>query len=213
MVIKLTQTLDALVAERVPEIPDVDDEQARIEAERDARCRRANRADLLDRVGVCLPDKALDALLDGRHDDRDAIRLALEWWRTRSRPWHVLSGPGDIGKTFAAAAVVDAANGGVFLWSQDLVRALSSRDAAERERVIRAKLVVIDDLGTEEDAVRMQQALIELLDKRSSARSRPTLVTTNLTKKAFVGLYPNTRLRRRMRDLVEWTDLQVFGGN
>lgn len=125
------------------------------------------------------------------------------------RPWIALSGSAGCGKTVAAASLV-AASGGDWIRSDDLVRCFASMfgPPLERQEEIKtAKLLVIDDVGSELDGARMLPILLELLDTRMSARWTRTIVTTNLTVEEIRARYQNGRLMSRLSELVHWAAL------
>lgn len=192
--------------------PEQEAEAAARELERaalEAQARRDRCAESLRRAGVSLRDETRALLLDGALTATEARAAADEWWAERKQPWLVLSGRAGSGKSVAAARLVSE-RGGVWMRSDDVVRVFSGMFGDPLEKQERAKethLLVVDDLGAEVDHVRMLPALLELLDTRASAKNRPTICTTNLTKREFAERYANERLNSRMRELVRWVSI------
>jgi DNA replication protein DnaC len=170
---------------------------------------RSRRTERLRRAGVALRDEVAELCRDSALGATEAVEAVRGWWEDRPTPWLVLSGRTGSGKTVAAASAI-ADTGGVWMRADDVVRAFSGMFGDPLEKQERAKiayLLVLDDIGSELDAARMLPALLELIDTRISARGRPTICTTNLTKKEFAERYANDRLNSRMRELVTWKSL------
>lgn len=138
---------------------------------------------------------------------RSESTVAIDaWHEPRTKPWLVLSGPTGCGKSVAVAQYLWT-HGGRFVRADEIVRLFSSMfgDQYEQQQKLRdVPRLVIDDVGGELDATRMLPALLDLLDSRKSARNRPTIVTTNLSKKEFAARYANERLMSRMAESVQW---------
>jgi len=174
---------------------------------------RERREDNLDRAKVRLPDGAMEAIVSGLPRPTQALALVRAWWRSRSKPWLALAGDNSVGKSVAAAVLL-ADEGGRWISSSDLVRVFAGLypdSQAEQDRLKSARMLVIDDLGDEDDPERMQKALKELFDERGSAKRTPTVFTVNLSKQAFIARYTgsgevptNRKLRERFAELLEW---------
>lgn len=169
----------------------------------------SKRSHALTASGCRLTDQATEAVVQNSADPTEAYACASTWAASRERPWLVLSGSTGSGKSFAAACVT-ANTGGIWVRADELVRIFWANfgDQYERQDELRnTGMLVIDDVGCELDANRMLAALLDLLDARKSARSHPTIITTNLNKKAFAERYANERLMSRMSESVQWEAL------
>ncbi|MBF6599279.1 MAG: ATP-binding protein [Dehalococcoidia bacterium] len=120
--------------------------------------------------------------------------------------WIVLCGASGCGKTHIAAAVVNAllerGEPALFVVVPDLLdhlRAAYQPDAEVRydalfERVRNARVLVLDDLGTQAPTPWAQEKLFQLVNHRFNARL-PTIVTTNQLPEQM-----DERLRTRLTD-------------
>jgi DNA replication protein DnaC len=169
--------------------------------EADLRDRRRER---LEALGIEL-EKSTHRQIVADSGLKDTTSLvAVKRWLTSQHDWPmaVLSGNRGCGKSVAAAYVVANWDRSA-AWSSapDLIRVFSGNfgDQLKRQEVLKkARLLVLDDIGTEGDATRMCAALVELLDER---KQRKTLITTNLNKTAFFERYADERLHSRIREL------------
>lgn len=172
---------------------------------REARRRRLRAA------GADVTDDVERALVRDELRDTAAIQAARRWCRSRGRAWLMLAGPVGCGKTVAAAdTVAFGPDGSMWLRADALCRVFSSsysEQQTQQQRARTVELLVIDDLGCENDPARMLGVLLDLLDHRKSAHRRPTIVTSNLTRRALQERYPDTRLASRLVESVEWIGL------
>lgn len=192
-----------------------DRERAQQEAEwdrRQAEISAESRAKRLESSGVVaeLSDSARAQVIANTMPPSEPLTATLEWLANPERkPCLVLSGRTGTGKTVACAAAI-ATRGGVFKSADDTIVAFASMfgpESAERERMLKAGLLVIDDVSTEADSGRMQSALTTLLSKRASATTAPTILTLNMTAKAFRERYDSERLMSRFAESVQWVTL------
>lgn len=183
-------------------------------AKRDAEIERERMRDLIDQrverlsrePALRLPDETYEALIRGKLDDHTAL-LAVKTWLAdpAARPCLVLAGSTGCGKTVAAAYALSE-RGGAWMPAARMVRVFMSNFGdgfAEQERCRSAGLLVVDDVGTEDAADRIAGVLTELLDSRCSRKHR-TIITANMTKKAFADRYASERLMSRMVLLSQW---------
>lgn len=158
-----------------------------------------------------IPDDIRPSLIAGTLTASEPLTATQKWLADRERkPWIVLGGSTGVGKTCAAADAL-ATEGGVFKTAEEVVVAFAAMfgpEAQERERILKARMLVIDDVGTEVDRDRMLSALVSLLSKRASAMWTPTIVTANMTANAFRERYKNERLMSRFSKSVKWISLQ-----
>lgn len=155
-------------------------------------------------------DDIREAMVTGTLEARQALTEARAWFETRAKTsCLILSGQSGCGKTVAAQALI-AAHGGLWLDKNDAIKAFTGYFGEAAERVVAAvdaPLLVIDDVGTEDDPKRMTNILIELFDKRMSAKLSPWVITTNSTHREFADRYQSARLRGRLRQDAEWIAL------
>lgn len=69
---------------------------------------------------------------------------------------------------------------------------------AQQQQCFDCDLLVMEDVGTEADAARMEAAMVELLEARGKDPDRRVIITTNLTQDAFFQAYPDERLHSRL---------------
>lgn len=167
---------------------------------------RAQQAELWRSTGCPVSDDVIDGLRAGTLARTESTVAIDAWNEPRTKPWLVLSGPTGCGKSVAVAQYLWS-HGGRFVRADEIVRLFSSMfgDQYEQQQKLRdVYRLVIDDVGGELDATRMLPAMLDLLDSRKSARNRPTICTTNLSKKEFAARYGNERLMSRMSESVQW---------
>jgi DNA replication protein DnaC len=156
-------------------------EERRIEDERERRADAKRRAEFVDRWKDFLPEASCAELYDGKSQQTDAIRHTKTWLGTDT-PCLILCGGVGTGKTHAAIWAVRE-RWGEFVASQSLARRIDPwKHELEHTRLLHleAPLIVLDDLGAEQDDARFGQALFALVNCRN-ASDRRTLITTNLT--------------------------------
>jgi DNA replication protein DnaC len=174
-----------------------------------------------------------EALIVLGHDvkpfrDTEALAAAREFLADAAAPGGpnilVLAGPKGVGKTCAGVYVADVADPPLrfgLRWSEkqhpifrhvtDLsAMGLFDRDAKEdarRQQLVTAKVVVLDDLGTEyQDKGGLFLALLDwFLDKRYGSGGI-TVVTTNLGAEEFRAAY-GERIYDRLVERCAWRDI------
>lgn len=185
-----------------------DDEAAERERREAAAKARDDRHRAAERLwGLRLPIDAGDEsmLLDGRLrlDVGASLKAVREWAAADAVPsWLWLTGPVGRGKTLAACWAVFEHSPSVYLGARELERLQMTRfgdEAVTRYEDLcrRRGLVVIDDIGREDDAARMGSALLDMVDGRRGSRHR-TIAITNLTPDALRKRYPDKRLWSRL---------------
>lgn len=180
------------------------EENERLAREHHESEQRSLRRERLDALGIEL-EKNTHRQVVANVGLKDTTSLvAVKRWLTSQNNWPmaVLTGNRGCGKSVAAAYVVANWDRSA-AWSSapDLLRVFSGNfgDVLKRQDTLKhARLLVLDDIGTEGDAARMCATLIELLDER---KQRKTLITTNLSKAAFLERYADERLHSRLREL------------
>lgn len=146
-----------------------------------------SRRSMLQASGILevLPDDDVRALCDDTLDDTEALKRVREFMAQTAysvgTPICILLGGTGVGKTVAAAWAL-ARRPGLFVEAERFVRFYEGRwktQADEFQRILRCELLVLDELGTEEDLARAIPAYRELVNRRQS-RQRPTIFLGNL---------------------------------
>ena len=166
-------------------------------AAREARERR--RALLADAAPAVTPED-LTALIDDKLTKTKSLEHVKQWLEIANgrrvsrtgRPVRFLAlvGGVGVGKTVAAAYAL-AQEPGLYVTAEEMRRRLCSsnwRDAEWQQRVLRARLVVVDDVGAE-TLEGSREALFELVNRRMGETRALTLLTGNLTSAELVGRY------------------------
>lgn len=178
-------------------------------AEQVRELQRHGRAARLRQARAAVTDEMRSALVNESSDMTEALQVTNRWWSRRETPWLILCGSSSCGKSVAAASQL-AAHGGLWLTSNEVVQAFSARfgePLATQQRAKAESLLVIDELGGEDEPGLMTSALLQLLNVRNSAERTPVIATTNLTFEALAERYPNDRIRLRLNELVTWAPL------
>jgi DNA replication protein DnaC len=165
----------------------LDELEAREQAERDERQRAKEaheearrRSGWISRHKDYLPEAACAELYDGKSQVTDAMRHIQAWLATDT-PCLILCGGVGTGKTYAGILAARE-RWGEFVPAQHLARRVDPwKHEAEATKPLKlgCSLIVLDDLGAEQDDARFGQALFALVNARN-ASDRRTLITTNL---------------------------------
>lgn len=185
-----------------------EEERERQELDREAAL-RAQRAKRLEKIRPHLTDAGYRLLVAGQPPRMTpALRTVQRWCDAGpdAPAFLVLTGGTGCGKTFAAAMAMSR-----FSRSVEYVRAshLAARYepfSGDRERDIEplrmsAGLMVLDDIGTERRSAdgrrdpRFMPALSDVIDSRQQLG---TIITTNLSKQAFLETYADPRMASRL---------------
>lgn len=153
-----------------------------------AKARRARRAEILEREGVPLSEMAHRSVVCELQPHPEACALILRWAANGAAPrMFACVGEKGLGKTAGAAWWV-ASTDGRYIKARELARLHASRhrDDADRFRgYLRAKVLVIDEVGAEDDRVTVdgvRACLEEVIDERQTRR---TLLLGNITSAQF----------------------------
>lgn len=125
--------------------------------------------------------------------DRVAIER-IQKWTASDRKGLVLLGPSGIGKTLALwLKARDLERSGVkpvFLSAVDFARklAVAARDLDKAEWLMRARVLIIDDLGKEKLSAAVAPLIWEVIDARNNNRL-PTLISTRFRGDDFVARF------------------------
>lgn len=182
--------IKADIAAAPPPTPEDIERERRAREEADAReraGREARRIERLQENGV--PFRVIEALNNLR--ETEAV-IAVRKLSREGRCVSILSGGVGCGKSVAAAYMLDGPSGGFVVRASALVRiGLFGEEAqALRHRAVTARVLVIDDLGTEPlDAKGYGLAAIYDVIEERHGEEMPTLITTNLDLAAFKARY------------------------
>jgi DNA replication protein DnaC len=199
--------LQAVIAKAMRVVPEDDGRISEFERGEE----KLKRSERLTRSGCRVPDDVRRAIIAGNVEHRHATQALMAWYtNTQRTAAFVMSGTTGCGKTVAIATLA-AQWDTLYLGADDVNRIFSANfgeQLAKQERIRDTNaLLVLDDVGTEIDGARMLPTLLEIINARASATFTPTVIATNLTKKAFAERYPNERLLSRMAR-VQWTTVQ-----
>ena len=170
---------------------------------------RQRREAHLQQSRACVTDAMREAIVDGSLSPTEAVQAVARWLERRPTPWLILSGKPDSGKSGAAAAALGD-HGGRWFSSNEVVHAFAGmfgEALTAQQQAKDASLLVIDELGGEDEPARMVSALLQLLNARNSASRTPVIATTNLTFDALAKRYANERVRSRFNELVSWVPI------
>jgi DNA replication protein DnaC len=152
-----------------------------------------------------LPDRLAALVAGTKSVARTQPVAAVDGWWQGEATFLVLGGDVGVGKTVAAAHAI-AQHGGVFRKASQITR-MSQFDGEAWGRLYAARLLVIDDLGTEplDQGGWGLTALLDLFDRRYDDRAR-TLITTNLNIDDFRARYSKDggRFMDRLREAGKW---------
>lgn len=193
------------------------------------------RADLAARLmkEARIPARFAHSELETFEPDTDSQRDALRKARAFVDQFPVIEngllfhGPYGVGKTHLAVAILKAVirkcgAKGYFFETPELLRQVrntynNSVDETEMGvlgPVLRAELLVLDDLGTEKTSEWVQETLGLVVNTRYNAR-RPTIFTSNL-RDPLDTTDPNSfmfqigaRTRSRLREMCDWVEIQA----
>lgn len=188
-----------------PEIAREEDRLRQAQAEE-----RRLKIERMARAGLRLDDDDLELVLASRLEPNEALLALSAWWADPKAPaMLVLSGGTGRGKSLALAELASRTTSR-YAGAERLCRVFSGNfgdSVEEQDKLLNCGLLLLDDVGTETDHTRMQSTLLEVLEARKSRVNHPTVVTTNLAKKAFAEVFGNERLHSRM-NRVRWVSLK-----
>lgn len=185
----------------------------------DALKRRNEAADRIDGEGVPLTPDVAGAIRAGRLPPirTEALTIMREWMASDdAQPILVLSGGTGRGKGVAASwAFATGPERCAWVTKSELLRvstAYFGAGADRWEKLLGCQLLVLDDIGTEKEheSERMESALVDIFEERKRhVRATRTIITTNMSERAWCARYRDPRLHSRMRMSVTY---QVCGG-
>jgi len=181
-------------------------EAATREAEQNARVARAAREERLPidqefAVATAITAEMRAAIISGRIPEHTHAMRVVHGWReafygrreTTFAPYLTLYGPKGRGKTSAAAWLIANEVGGLYVSAEDFRLRFANRgrdkdNNAWIDRVLRARVVVLDDVGTEDGDPRA--SMFEFVNRRQGLHRAFTLMTSNLlSRDEFVARY------------------------
>lgn len=174
--------------------------------EYESRRREQARRERLERAKPRVSCEDADAIARGTLRQTRHLAVVQGWLDRGGRSSILcLAGMPGTGKSLAAAWAL-AQLGGAYLSANDMVRLAAGgwREQARLEDILRARLLVLDDLGTESDQSAMQAPLLDLVDRR---QGRPwlTIITTNIAVLSEMqNRYPDQRLWSRLDHCWSW---------
>jgi hypothetical protein len=135
--------------------------------------------------------------------DKGAIER-VQKWTASDRKGLVLLGPSGIGKTLAlwqkARDLERAGLNPVFLSAVEFARklAVAARDLDKAEWLMKAQVLIIDDLGKEKLSAAVAPLIWEVIDARNNHR-KPTLISTRFRGTDFVARFSEPILGEDIR--------------
>lgn len=197
----LPQVLQNAMA-RLGELVVDDAKAAEVEAvQREAAAleRRIRRAAVLERERISLDASVQRALLfDTTLQPTRALQAVQQWVADPRAPAIlVLSGTVGCGKTVAAAwALLQREHSCLWRSAAAVTRAfMRCFETDDQDRICACNFLVIDDVGASaHEPQQLTAALVEIAERRKDKR---TIITTNLSRKAFGESYNDQRLRSR----------------
>lgn len=191
--------LAALEAERAESPAERQARRERQVAREEAQARR-HRRDQLERSGIdeVLTDEDVDVLVADELEPTLALRRVREWF-LGGVPIIGLFGPPDAGKSIAAGwAIARHAGTARYIEAVDLAmefRADYGKPSDGFAAYLRAELLVIDELGTEDDAARARATLRYVLNRRRKGRRR-TILIGNMDRAELTEVYGSSLMSR-----------------
>ena len=144
--------------------------------------------------GVRLSEQDIRTIAAGKASDTKAIRAITRFMDQEKFRILFLCGPVGTGKTFAAAHSIADNGGGIFVRSRHLPVVMNPIGDM-RERIERASLVLLDDLGLEDpNDPKWGNAWFEFVDSRQC--NGKTIITTNLDQAKMRARYDERVLSR-----------------
>lgn len=120
----------------------------------------------------------------------------VDRWLAGSTSIMILIGSIGSGKSVAACWAM-AERGGNFVSAHDLARISTDFKRDLWQTLVSAHVLVVDDLGDEQDPAKLSPALKILISQRSSHNGR-TIITSNLTREDLKLRYPDEKLWSRV---------------
>lgn len=126
----------------------------------------------------------------------------------------VMVGPVGSGKTWALGCAVNALvpEVGVAFWYMPrlIERWHSDERDAVMDRVLKAEVLMLDDMGVEAMLSDLTRDFLDTLFYMRHAKSLATIVTTNLSAEAFAARY-GERITDRLREWGAWFPIRILG--
>lgn len=114
----------------------------------------------------------------------------------------ILNGDMGVGKSVAAAYIIAARGGGVWVSAMDVVSICDGFNKSTRwDQLLFTRTLVVDDCGLERDKKRFGTCLTEIVNRRQS-RGRRTVLTGNMNPDEWQARYNAPRLWDRVKQCV-----------
>ena len=175
------------------------------EVERESRLLvRAAREERLEAARGVVPEEDFEALVRNEELAPTAALVAVRGWRKNRASLEspmtmlVILGETGRGKTVASLWLM-AELGGVYVTAEELrrlSRSYGGRDRDDLDRLIKARVLVVDDVGTEQDEESAASAMFEVVNRRMGLARGWTILTGNLTTAQFQARYGERTTRR-----------------
>jgi DNA replication protein DnaC len=176
----------------------------------------------VQRIAAGLPERGLgktfSTYLSNSREQKIALIEAQKYAELPDRKWMLLLGPKGTGKTHLALAIAEEriAKGQPVLYSKvpkflmSLRSKISGATAYQQlfDRWTECPMIILDDLGQENDSDWTKEALMLLLDTRYELKI-PTVITSNLDNEGFMEKY-GPALHDRLTDSQTGTIKQVI---
>ncbi len=173
---------------------------AALEADKAAAALEARRKRIHEsRPAIAAAD--VDRIIADDMADTKSLGVVRRWLKTAGKPFLLLTGTVGVGKTVAASWAL-AQRDGEYMRAPAMVgifAAYFGAEVEEKKRLCRVPLLVVDEIGTERDAERMQSTLFEIIDERRWHGQR-TIFVSNLSGKDFDERYHDQRLQSRWKE-------------
>lgn len=175
---------------------------------------RLHRRHTLERFHLSMDPEVRRALIEGTPLPgplwTTTSTRAVRRWLGRSdvRPWLILRGITGCSKSTAAMwGLCNGPKPAIWLDATraDQIFAASFGDEVrEQQAVLQCALLIIDDLGTEQNSARFGGQLVRLMQYRQDLNRR-TLVTMNMAS-SFAEAYPDARIESRLHQIAVIVD-------
>lgn len=185
------------LAESAPSAEDMKIAEAKVE--------RELRAERLERSGVsgAVTAEDFEAVCDDTLKSTHALSAVRRWLVGRAknpRPFTTLALVGETGrgKTLAGAWLI-AKLGGYYTTADGVRRLFSSygwKDGQKLEDLMRSRVLVLDDVGTEQRPEESVPAIYEVVNARAGLARGWTLITGNLAEDVLRARYGERTIRR-----------------
>jgi DNA replication protein DnaC len=182
-------------------------------SESDARAERRARLHDAGCLGP-LPEEDVERLVAGTCYRTEALDLVRQWYHQRPHIpdpfcFLVMFGEQGVGKTVSGFWLLGEL-GGRYVTAEQLrkrARGDTFRDRQWFEEMLKARVLVIDDAGTEMNADEARSVMFEVVHHRQGLPNAWTLLPTNISAEEFVERY-DERTVARLRHLGRFASVE-----